>query len=316
VFGKWDGGSLKRYLPLQRGFDVYFGFPNTGIDYFTHERYGVPSMYRDNSPVKVEGYSTELFTAEALKFVEKNKDRPFFLYSPYNAPHMASNFEHDVAQVPAGYTEKMYPGKNAKDKRTIYMACITYMDECIGRVLNRVSELALEKETLVVFFSDNGGAGVGDNGPLRGKKAMMFEGGIRVPMMAKFQGRIPSGQVSHEFLTALEVFPTLTKLVGAELPKGVIYDGFDAMGVLEGREKSKRTEMFWQRRGDRAARVGNIKWVDSEKGRGVFDLASDVGEKKDLSKDRPELAQEMEKKWEAWRKQMDEAEPRGPFRDY
>src|SRR5256885_913444 len=84
AFGKWDGGQLKRFLPLQRGFDAYLGFVNTGIDYFTHERYGVPSLYRDNQPVKLEGYSTDLFTDAALRFIDANKDRPFFLYLPYN----------------------------------------------------------------------------------------------------------------------------------------------------------------------------------------------------------------------------------------
>src|SRR6185295_12736521 len=102
-------------------------------------------------------------------------------------------------------------------------------------------------------------------------------------------GKIPAGSVSHEFLTSLELFPTLTHLAGGELPKGVTYDGFDMLGVLAGKEKSSRKEMFWKRQGDKAARIGNMKWVDAKLGKGVFDLSNDIGEKKDLSKDKPEL---------------------------
>jgi arylsulfatase A-like enzyme len=316
VFGKWDGGSLKRFLPLQRGFDRFFGFPNTGIDYFTHERYGVPCLYRDNEQIKVEGYSTELFKQEALRFIDDNKDRPFFLYVPFNAPHGASNFAKDVAQAPADYVAKTYPDLKAKDKKTIYMSCISYMDDCIGQIVDRLGQDGLTDNTLVVFFSDNGGSGPANNSPLRGHKTQMWEGGIRVPFIAKYPGQIPGGTVSHELLTSLELFPMFTKLAGGELPKDTLYDGFDMLPVLAGKEKSSRKEMFWQRQADMAARVGNYKWVDSKIGKGVFDLSTDISEKHDLSNERPELLSQLKGRFEVWRKEMDDAEPRGPFRDY
>ena len=103
VFGKWDSGRARRFMPLQRGFDAFFGFSNTGIDYFTHERYGVPSMYRGNERVKVEGYATDLFRREAIEFLNKNRRRPFFLYVPFNAPHGASNLERVGVQAPNEY---------------------------------------------------------------------------------------------------------------------------------------------------------------------------------------------------------------------
>ena len=103
VFGKWDSGRAKRFLPQQRGFDTFFGFSNTGIDYFTHERYGVPSMYRGNERVQVEGYATDLFRREAIEFLNKNSRRPFFLYVPFNAPHGASNLDRVGVQAPDEY---------------------------------------------------------------------------------------------------------------------------------------------------------------------------------------------------------------------
>jgi arylsulfatase A-like enzyme len=127
---------------------------------------------------------------------------------------------------------------------------------------------------------------------------------------------LPAGAVRDEFLTALEVFPTLTAAASADAPAGVILDGFDMAPVLRGKARSPRTEMFWQRRNDKAARVGTYKWVESARGSGLFDLSTDVGERKDLSQERPDLLAEVKARWAAWRKQMDEAEPRGPFRDY
>jgi arylsulfatase A-like enzyme len=127
---------------------------------------------------------------------------------------------------------------------------------------------------------------------------------------------IPAGRVEDGFLTALEVFPTLAKAAGAAAPAGVTLDGFDMLPVLRGEAKSPRGEMFWQRRTDKAARVGRYKWVESARGAGLFDLEKDVGEKNDLGRERPELLAQVKGRWQAWRKAMDDAEPRGPFRDY
>lgn len=322
VFGKWDGGQLKRFLPLQRGFDEYFGFPNTGIDYWTHERYGYPSMYRGNERVKVEGYSTELFKQEAVEFIRENQERPFFLYVPFNAPHGASNFERPGPQAPEDYTRKMYPDRDplAKSKRervrTVYMSCVTYMDDCIGQMLDELDNCGLTDDTIVVFFSDNGGGGGSDNQPLRGRKSWMFEGGIRVPCIIRYPGKIPAGRVSDEFLTSLELFPTLTSLAGADLPSDVIYDGFDMLPVLSGEKSSSRTEMYWERRGDKAARIGHWKWVDSAKGSGLFDLSQDIGEKQDLSEENPEVLARLKDGFAKWKQEMRDAEDRGPFKDF
>ncbi len=315
MIGKWDMGQARRYLPLQRGFDVFFGHGNNGIDYYNHDRYGIPSLFRGNERVQEEGYATDLFRREALRFIDESKDRPFFLYVGFNAPHSASSFVKDKLQVPAKYLQ-MYPDADPNANRTKYMAMVTCMDEAIGVLLDRLDALGLAQDTLILFFSDNGGTRISDNGPLRGFKTQMFEGGLRVPLLARWPARLPAGQVTDEFLTALEVFPTLAAATGAELPAKVILDGHDMLPVLEGRAKSPRTEMFWQRRGDKAARVGSYKWVESEKGNGLFDLAHDLGEQHDLSQARPELLQQLRARWQSWRRAMDAAEPRGPFRDY
>jgi len=327
IFGKWDLGRLHRFLPLQRGFDEFYGYVNTGIDYWTHERYGVPSMYRGNEPTTEDKgtYATDLFRRESVRFIEKNKDRPFFCYVPFNAPHGASNLKRPRpgAQAPLEYIRAKYGSYDPKEadsrraKRMRYMAAITYMDEAIGQMMDLLARHGLEENTIVIFFSDNGGSGsAADNGALRGGKSRMFEGGLRVPCIVRWPGVVPAGSVCDEFLNSMDIFPMICKAAGARLPKGVVLDGSDMTSVLAGRQKSSRKEMFWQRRGDKAARVGNYKWVESSRGSGLFDLSSDIGEQHDLSKKKPDVLSMVKSRFASWEKRMAEAEPRGPFRNY
>ena len=165
------------------------------------------------------------------------------------------------------------------------------------------------------FFSDNGGGGNGGNAPLRGAKGTMGEGGLRVPFLALWPGHLPAGRVTYAFLSSLALPATLAAVAGAA-PPHVDLDGFDMMPVLRGEVSSPRTEMFWQRRSDRAARVGRWKWLESGKGTGLYDLAADLGETKDLSTEKPDVLQKVKGRFDAWRQAMDATEPRGPFRDY
>jgi len=348
IYGKWDLGVHKRFLPLARGFDDFYGFSNTGIDYFTHERYGVPSMFRNNQATEEDkgDYCTSLFQREAVRFLKENHQKPFFLYLPFNAPHSASNLDPRIrgsAQAPEKF-KKMYPhlkdnfvtrkkrgryefrespkgpvitqGVSASKRRLEYVASITCMDAAIGEVLDLLDQYKIADNTIVVFFSDNGGGGGSDNSPLTGKKGMMFEGGIRVPCLVRYPKKIKAGTVNEALLTSLELVPTFLKEANIPLPEDIVIDGYDMLPTLTGQVKSPRQEMYWQRRADKAARVGHWKWVESVKGNGLFDLSQDVSEKRDLSKTHPEKLKEMKAHFANWKKEMVEAEPRGPFRDF
>ena len=144
----------------------------------------------------------------------------------------------------------------------------------------------------------------------------MFEGGLRVPCIVRWPQQLPAGTVSDELLTSLEVFPTLVRAAGAEPPANVVLDGFDMRPVLKGEQPSPRDAMFWERRNDHAARVGHWKWIESERGGGLFNLATDLGEQHDLSESQPQIVAQLKARFAAWKQEMKAAEPRGPFRDF
>lgn len=324
VVGKWDMGQARRYLPPQRGFDFFYGHGNNGIDYYTHERYGIPSLFRGNERTEEDKgtYVTEVFEREAVAFVKEHAGRkPFFLYLPFNAPHGASTLAEDNGgekpgvQAPEEEVAK-YRGLVKEEKLARYFAAVTRMDAAIGRVLAAIEAAGETEETIVIFLSDNGGSGNGGNAPLRGSKSTMWEGGLRVPFLMKWPGKVPAGKVTDEFLTSLEILPTLLAATGTPAPEGLKLDGFDLLPVLRGEMPSPRTEMFWQRRSDVAARVGPWKWVQSAKGEGLFDLSTDPGEEHDLSTERPEVLERVKGRFAAWQAEMEGSEPRGPFRDY
>ena len=345
IFGKWDLGSLRRFLPLQKGFDDFYGLVNTGIDFYTHERYGVPSMYRNNTLTEEDKgtYCTWLFEREALRFLDENHTKPFFLYLPFNAPHGASGLEPHIrsgTQAPQEYRD-MYPldgprfqsgsiakyspaspyaGEGKRKTRAArtqeYRACVTAMDKSIGSVLDYLDEHGLADNTVVIFFSDNGGSGSSDNGPLRGHKGDTWEGGIRVPCLVRWPGVIPAGTVTDEFLTSLELLPTLSTICGVTVPAETRLDGYDMLPVLQGQAKSPRREMFWKRKDSLGARVDNWKYVKMNGKEYLFDLEKDLGEKHDLATSNPSRFNDMKSAFAHWTTEMNAAEPRGPFRDF
>ena len=342
IYGKWDLGTLKRFLPTSRGFDDFYGFVNTGIDFYTNERYGVPSMYRNLEKTEADKgtYATYLFEREALRFLEETAGtRPFFLYVPFNAPHNSSALEPRIrtsVQAPGKY-KAMYPPVETEYRKVEryryggpaevttpearqrdYRASVTCMDASIGKLLDLLDEKGIADNTIVVFFSDNGGSGGADNAPLRGRKSQMWEGGIRVPCLVRWTGGdVPAGVVNDAFLSSLELVPSFAAASHHELPADLVLDGYNWWPALRGEEPSPRSTMFWKRRDQYAARVGDWKWtVMGEKQRGLYHLKDDPGESRDLSETDPGKLKELQAAFAEWESTMEAAQPRGPFRDF
>ncbi len=276
----------------------------------------MPSLFRGNKRITDEGYATDLFKREALRFIKAHQHEPFFLYVPFNAPHGASNLEMRMAQAPPEYLDMYSDVENERERR--YFAAITCMDAAIGEILAQLDELGLTENTLVLFTSDQG---AGKSPPLRGGKGKLSEGGIRTPFVARWPGHIPAGAVSDAFCSTLDLFPTFLRLAGAQ-PPGVKLDGYDMLPVLTEGAASKRTEQFWELRGQRAARVGNWKWLVETRGRWdlpedttgeLYDLSADPEERHNLALQEPAVLRMMQQKWDAWMREMVASEDRGPF---
>ncbi|MCP4377786.1 MAG: sulfatase-like hydrolase/transferase [bacterium] len=229
-FGKWHlGHTHVRQHPLSRGFTHYYGCYNGAIDYFTRKREKELDWHRGHAPAREEGYATHLITDEAVKFIKNCKaDEPFFAYVPYTAPH-------SPMQVPEKYLA-MYPKLTGKPQA--YAAMVTVMDEGIGKILAAVDDLGVADDTFVLFFSDNGAGIGGVNTPLRGRKATVFEGGVRAVAAVRWpNGGLRGGKKVTDIMGFIDVLPTLMCISGIKASGGKPLDGLDVLDAMTGKSK-------------------------------------------------------------------------------
>jgi len=302
IVGKWHLGNVPHFHPLKRGFDEYFGFLGGSHSYTDPGLGSANPIMRGTEPVNEKEYLTDAFTREAMSFIERHKDKPFFLYLTYNAVH-------SPLEVPERYKNKFE--KTSDPKRRVYAGMMTAMDEGIGKVLGKLRDLTLEEDTLIFFVSDNGGP-TGNNGsnnsPLRATKATVYEGGIRVPFMIQWPRRLKGGKVAEIPVIALDILPTAAAAAGAQIPKDRKIDGVNLLPYISGEKKGTPHEMlFWRMGQNHAIRKGNWKLVTMAGETALYDLAADIGESKDMKAEKPDIVQELQKAFEKWSKDM--AEP-------
>lgn len=307
MVGKWHVGFADHHHPLARGFDEFFGFLPSAHEYLAGGRGknkggedggARGEVYRDKTRVEEKEYLTDAFAREAVAFVEKNKAKPFFLYLPFNAVHTP-------LQAPAKYLDRF---KDAKGEQRTFNAMTSALDDAVGRVLEALRKHDLEKNTLVVFLSDNGGpeyTRVQSNGPLRGGKLFLFEGGVRVPMLVKWPARLKGGTEFAGVTSALDLLPTLATASGSPLPKGLTPDGVDLLPWLEGKQTGSPHEtLVWRNGPNHAVRRGNWKLVRAGEHVWLFDLSKDVGEKTNVADKHPDVVQELMAAFAEWEKGM------------
>jgi arylsulfatase A-like enzyme len=300
VIGKWHLGIEPEYHPLRRGFDEFYGFLGHGAhDYFNLEITDeYTSIYRNEKPINDTGYLTNNLAREAVSFIERNKKRPFFLYLPFNAVHWP-------LQALQKHIELFDTGDKNRD---IYLAMLVCMDEAIGRVLDALKRTGVDDNTLIIFFSDNGGArkNLANNGVLRDYKHSVYEGGIRVPFIVRWPGKLPKGTICAEPVISLDVMPTICAAVGFKLPEGRVYDGKDMLPVLQGQTKEPLHEaLFWYDGTDQwAVREGKWKLLFHKGSLELYDLQVDIGEKNNLKEQHPEVVKRLQQTFAAWKDQM------------
>ena len=300
VFGKWHLGYEPPYRPLERGFDTFYGFlGHGGHDYFKLSiTDAVKSIYRDRDPLNDSGYLTRNITREAIAFIEANHDRRFFAYVPYNAVH-------NPLQAPEDYIGRF---SNADPKRNTYLAMLAIMDEGVGAILDTLARLGLEENTLVIFFSDNGGArGTSAvNGALRDYKHSVYEGGIRVPFLLRWPARIPPETVSDEPVISIDAFATILAASGVEPPANRALDSRDILPAVTGTlERPLHEALYWNwidKDSDKgwAVRKGRWKLLADKGGLELYDLESDIAETRNLTSSEPAIVAELLGAYREW----------------
>jgi arylsulfatase len=313
AMGKWGLGSPENSGdPAKQGIDHFFGYYCQAHAHNHYPQY----LYRNGKKVELEGndgtatgkqYTQDMFESEALTFIRNHKDKPFFLYLPFTVPHLALQVPDDsLAEYKGKFEETPYKGKayqHHDTPRAAYAAMVTRLDRSIGRVMELLKELKLDDNTIVVFSSDNGAIGghAGTDakffnaiGNLRGMKGSLYEGGIRVPMIVRWPGRIKANNTSDLPVAFWDMFPTLCELTGLEAPKSI--DGISIAPTMLGvGDQEAHDFLYWEfpgYGGQQAVRMGNWKAVRQNLSKGpaaieLYDLNADAAESKDVAVDHP-----------------------------
>ena len=297
LIGKWHLGEKPQFHPNRRGFDEFFGMLKGGSPYTTGK---AKSIQRNGTPVEAMSlpYLTDAFGDEAVSFIERKGEEPFFLFLSFNAPHTPMHARADYLEEARGHFET--------EPRAINAAMTRSLDENVGKVMQALREQGLEENTLVIFTNDNGGAmpyNASNNAPFSGTKGTFLEGGIHVPFVAQWPGKIEKGSIYKKSIVTLDILPTALSAAGGQMPTNL--DGVDIMPYLEGRDEPPHESLFWRLGHHGAVRKGDWKliWFDDAPPR-LHNLISDVGEQIDLSEEEPKLAQELLESFHRWESEL------------
>ncbi|CAN5323443.1 hypothetical protein BH11PLA2_BH11PLA2_00890 [soil metagenome] len=307
LVGKWHLGSSPDRQPPQRGFSEFFGFLGGAHDYFKTQ-----GIVRGTEPVDEKGYLTDAFGREALNYIERNKAKPFFLYLAFNAVH--TPMQADDVRL------KKFAGIADPTRRT-YAAMMTAMDDAVGQVMRKLNDEKLTDNTLIAFFSDNGGPtmkGTTMNGsvntPLRGSKRTTLEGGVRVPFFLSWPGHIAANTTDERMIIQLDLLPTAMAAAGVEAKPEWKLDGVNLLPYLSMSKKidtAPHEALYWRMGTQMAIRKGDWKLVkydlaaDGSKGTStlkLYNLKSDIGETNDLAAKNPDTAKDLQANWDIWNK--------------
>ena len=313
LVGKWHLGSALKFQPQQRGFDEFFGFLDGAHPYFPDQ--DARPIYRGREVVREREYLTDAFGREAAAFIERHKQEPFFLYLAFNAVHTPMQATDARLQRFASI---------ANERRRTYAAMTVAMDEAVGRVLDEIRSAGLEDSTLIFFLSDNGGPTMrgttingSSNAPLRGSKRTTLEGGVRVPFVVSWKGKLPAGKTYDQPIIQLDILPTALAAAGVDIQSEWKLDGVNLLPYLTGKNDTQPHETLnWRFGAQMALRKGNWKLVrydlaaDDMPGSSattpakLYNLADDVGEEHDLASAQPHRVKELTAIWDAWNTQL------------
>ena len=299
AFGKWHLGLTREYNPANRGFDEFYGFLGRGAHPYFDLAVPDHPLYRGLEPIQDKGYLTTRLTDEAVGFIRRHKDRPFYVHLAYNAVHAP-------AEAPEEDIKKFNTGDRTRDT---LMAMLLHLDAGVGRVVRALEEAGVFENTLLFFLTDNGGSRAmhANNAPLRGFKQQNYEGGIRTPFIVSWPAKLKGGTRCEVPVIALDILPTALAAAGIAAPADRPFDGRDLLPAVTGQAQSLHPHLFWSEggsTGEWAVRSGNWKLVTGPGRSELFDLANDPAEQTDLAAKHPERVRELTALYDRWLDEM------------
>jgi arylsulfatase A-like enzyme len=309
LVGKWHLGYKPEFSPNAHGFDYFFGFKSGLIDYYQHtDSTGEHDLFENTAQTHVTGYSTDLFAERSVKFIEENAGGPFFLEVAFNAAHWPFQVP-DHPSVAPNNARFVQPQDDPTNTRKDYVAILERADQGIGKILATLDRLGLTRNTLVIYTQDNGGEWLSRNAPLFHRKSTVWEGGIRVPAIFRWPGRIPAGKASSQVGIMMDLTATILAVTNSPVPAEAKLEGINLFPLLQdGAQRTDRT-LFWritgQARRQRAVRQGDWKLLLDAGNPMLFNLAADIGERNDLAKERPDLVRRLFPLITQWEQDVD-----------
>ena len=306
LIGKWHLGYVAEKSPKAHGFDYFFGLKSGYHDYYTHhDGDGQADLWENDNRVEASGYTTDLVTQRAARFIDEHKNERFFLDVAYTAPHWPYQVPGKPSVAPNN-ARHVLPQDQGTSTRSEYVAMVEHLDRQIGELLAVIERAGVARDTIVIFTNDNGGEWLSSSAPLFGRKWTVFEGGIRVPAIVRWPERIKAGSVSDQVGITMDLTASILAVTGATVPAEAKAEGVDLFPVWQGRAPQFERTLFW-RSGSGAAkqtavRRGDWKIVVDGSHTYVFNLRSDLSERNDLARWRQDVAQELYPllaRWEA-----------------
>jgi arylsulfatase A-like enzyme len=309
LIGKWHLGWQPEFNPVRHGFDEFFGVLSGAVDYFTHAAADRateggapgPDLWENETRIERSGYLTDLLTERAIEYVSRKRDKPFFLSLQYTAPHSPWDGPGDAS---VDHTDHGPGAMAAGGSLAAYAAIMQSLDSNIGRVLAALKRAGLERETLVVFTSDNGGERYSYNWPFSGAKFALNEGGTRVPAIARWPGVTPANAVTDQPAITMDWTATFLAVAGAGQDPAYPLDGETLLPTLRGERAVHERALFWRTKTSGSARIGRWKYLRDSSGEHLFDLVVDPGEKAEMkAKHADELAR-LKARYDEWTAMM------------
>jgi len=305
LVGKWHLGFLPESGPNAHGFDEFFGILSGAADYHLHKTgTGSPDLWENLTPVERNGYLTDLLTDRAVNYISRRRTKPFYLSLHYTAPHWPWQDRNGGERV--NFTDKtiepvtMGGGGSLK----LYAEMMRILDEGIGRVMKELRVRGLDRNTLVIFTSDNGGERFSYEWPFSGDKGDLLEGGIRVPAIVRWPGVVPANRVTNQMAITMDWTATMLAVAEAKAADGYPLDGINLLPIIRGASSPFNRTFFWRIYDQDAVRSGKWKYFRNGDQRRLFDLSVDQREQADFSLKNQDMFKRLADEFEKWNKQM------------